>query len=127
SAVAHRLRGHPRAARRRAREHARAREPRASRVTRPGASAMRTFMAGSVEVELVALSLHDIYAGLLEGTPKMVRRYQLERFDSERERRGGAWYLHDRESIEAEIESGAEEWMAPARAQAELRGPADDG
>jgi hypothetical protein len=70
----------------------------------------------------VQIELTDLFHGLLEGGPHMVRRFQLARFDAERGHAGGGWYLHDRASIEDDVASGIDEWLPRARAKA-LLGP----
>jgi hypothetical protein len=81
---------------------------------------MRKFQAGPADVMLVSLELFDIYEGLLEGGPQMVRKFHLHSFDH-RAREGGAWVMHGRDEIERDIASGSDIPLPAVRAEARLR------
>lgn len=79
----------------------------------------RTVRVGTVDVLVERLVVADEYAGMLEGTPRLHRRFALRRLDAHHAEPGG--HVHGIDGIRADAESGVDEWMPRECCAARLR------
>lgn len=82
-------------------------------------STLLVFEVDSVRAELRELRVWDDVEGIIEGTPRLHRRFRLMQLDQQL-RAGGGLYIHDLDHIRADDAAAVDEWLPRHRMRARL-------